>query len=67
MAYCEKFVCKKYQTCLYAPEDTKECRKLDGLVYQILDYRRSGKSFEIETMNGNKYRLLFMAGKKKEG
>lgn len=40
---------------------------LDGLVYQILDYRRSGKSFEIETMNGNKYRLLFMAGKKKEG
>ena len=40
---------------------------LDGLVYQLLDYRRSGKSFEIETMNGNKYKLLFMAGKKKEG
>lgn len=37
---------------------------MDSLVYQILDYRRSGKSFEIETMSGDKYRLLFMAGKK---
>ena len=40
---------------------------LDCMVYQILNYRRSGKSFEIETMNGDTYRLLFMAGKKKEG
>lgn len=40
---------------------------LDAMVYQILNYRRSGKSFEIETMNGDTYRLLFMAGKKKEG
>ena len=39
---------------------------LDSLCYQLLKYQRSGKSFEIETMKGDKYRLLFMVGKKKE-
>lgn len=34
---------------------------LDAMVYQLLIYSRSGKSFEIETMDGEKYKLLFMA------
>ena len=28
VAYCEKFVCRKYRTCLYAPSNTTDCRKI---------------------------------------